>query len=139
MMRFFALDISAKKRIVVLVTSTGAAVSHNLLAANQRQPGTSLRPSRLTPLAVPDDRMPTFAEVTSFDPTTAWDRLPPDQQRAIGELAVRLAVVGNRLNYEHYFTSEEQREVERLEDAAVQAFYDGTEPLWADFYGWRAQ
>ncbi|MFK4582884.1 hypothetical protein [Bradyrhizobium ottawaense] len=86
----------------------------------------------------PDDRLPSFAEVTSFDAASAWARLTPEQQSFVGELAVRFAVIGGRLGYEHDFTIGESREVELLESAALTDFLDKTEPLWADLYGWRA-
>ncbi|WP_407166605.1 hypothetical protein [Bradyrhizobium sp. ORS 111] len=90
-------------------------------------------------LVSPDDRLPTFAEVTSFDPVSAWARLSPAQQTLIGELAVRLAVVANRLNYQHDdFATNERLEIERLESDVLTSFYDSTEPLWADLYGWRS-
>lgn len=91
------------------------------------------------PPVSPDDRLPTFVEVTSFDPVMAWARLSSSQQQFIGELAVRLAVVSNRLNYQHDdFTTDERREIERLESDVLNSFYDSTEPLWADLYGWRS-
>lgn len=90
-----------------------------------------------TPLS-PDDRLPTYHEVISFDPAIAWARLSPDQQKFIGELAVQFAVVGNRLNYRHDdYTISERLEVERMESEALTTFGDRTEPLWADLYGWR--
>ncbi|MDA9396402.1 hypothetical protein WN73_38485 [Bradyrhizobium sp. CCBAU 45394] len=83
--------------------------------------------------------MPTFVDVTTFDAASAWARLSPAQQAFIGELAVQLAAVGNRLNFEHSdFTTNEVRTIETLESAALTEFYDKSEPLWADLYGWRA-
>ena len=92
----------------------------------------------VTPEIAPDDRLPTFAEVLGFDAKAAWDRLTPAQQRTVGLLAIRLSVVGHRLAFEHNDWSTEQvRSVEVRGDAVMQAFYDGTEALWADFFGWR--
>ncbi|WP_085364690.1 hypothetical protein [Bradyrhizobium canariense] len=101
---------------------------------------TSLNDARVAlPAPVsPDDRLPTFVEVTGFDAASAWARLTPEQQTFVGVLAVRLAAVGNRLNFEHDFTTVELREVEDGESTALTEFYDKTEPLWADLYGWRA-
>lgn len=101
---------------------------------------TSLNDVRLAPPAPvsPDDRMPTFAEVTGFDAASAWPRLTLEQQTFVGELAVQLAAVGGRLNYEHNdFTTTEVREIEHIESAVLTDFYDKTETLWADLYGWR--
>jgi len=101
---------------------------------------TSLNDARLALSASvsPDDRLPTFAEVTGFDAASAWARLTPEQQTFVGELAVRFAVVGGRLNYQHDdFTITESREIEHLESQALTDFIDKTEPLWADLYGWR--
>ncbi|TGN75938.1 hypothetical protein EOW77_0032230 [Bradyrhizobium yuanmingense] len=90
-----------------------------------------------TPLASPDDRLPTFAEVKSFDPVAAWDRLTPAQQRQIGILAVELGVVGGVLSYEHsHLTKDEAGEISNMESDLLTGFTAAIEPLWGQLYGW---
>jgi len=84
----------------------------------------------------PDDRLPFFAETVGFDAISAWDRLTAAEQRRVGVLAVRLGVVGQRLNFEHGFTPAQRGEIEALEDKALQQFNDALEPLWARLFGW---
>lgn len=90
-----------------------------------------------SPLASPDDRLPTFAEVKSFDPAAAWDRLTPGQQRQVGILAVQLGVVGGVLSYEHsHLTKDEAGEINNMESDLLSAFTQEIEPLWGQLYGW---
>jgi hypothetical protein len=81
-------------------------------------------------LVSPNDRLPTFDETARFDAITAWDRLTAAKQRRVGVLAVRLGVVGQRLNFEHGFMPAQRGEIEALEDKALQRFNDAIEPLW---------
>ncbi|QOZ15925.1 hypothetical protein XI02_13765 [Bradyrhizobium sp. CCBAU 21365] len=90
----------------------------------------------------PDDRLPTFGEVTAFDTaeaTSAWDRLTPEQQRKIGALAVELAIVGGSTKFDLGWQLKHLDAAYDRADSLLQHFYEQTEPLWADFYGWRAQ
>ena len=89
-----------------------------------------------SPAISPDDRLPTFAETAGFDAISAWDRLTAAEQRSVGVLAVRLGVIGQRLNFEHNFTFDQRGEIEALEDKALQQFNDAVEPLWARLFGW---
>jgi hypothetical protein len=90
-----------------------------------------------SPAISPDDRLPTFAETAAFDAISAWDHLTPAEQRRVGVLAVRLGVVGQRLNFAHDdFTADQRGEIEALEDKALQQFNDAVEPLWARLFGW---
>jgi hypothetical protein len=84
----------------------------------------------------PDDRLPSFTETVGFDAISAWDRLTGAEQRRVGVLAVRLGVVGQRLNFEHGFTAAQRGEIEALEDKALQQFNEAVEPLWARLFGW---
>jgi hypothetical protein len=84
-----------------------------------------------------EDRLPTFAEVDCFDANAAWDRLSPTEQRRVGILAVRLGVMGQRLNFEHDdFTHRQVRLLECRESDELNAFYDAVEPLWQTLFGW---
>ncbi|MCS3451947.1 hypothetical protein M2222_008276 [Bradyrhizobium elkanii] len=90
----------------------------------------------------PDDRLPTAAEVRSFkanNAAAAWDHLTPEQQRKIGALAVELATVGGSTKFDLGWTLKQLDAAYDRTDALLQHFYEQTEPLWADFYGWRAQ
>ncbi|MCA1398661.1 hypothetical protein [Bradyrhizobium sp. BRP56] len=90
----------------------------------------------------PDDRLPTFAEVerfTALGAAAAWDRLTPDQQRKIGTLAIELAIVGGSTKFDLGWTLKQLDAAYDRADSLLQHFYEQTEPLWADFYGWRAQ
>ncbi|MCW2112496.1 hypothetical protein QIH87_14165 [Bradyrhizobium elkanii] len=92
--------------------------------------------------ASPDDRLPTFGEVCSFierDAAAAWDRLTPEQQRKIGALAVELAIVGGSTKFDLGWTLKQIDAADVRTDDLLQSFYEQSEPLWADFYGWRAQ
>ncbi|MGX1105433.1 hypothetical protein [Bradyrhizobium elkanii] len=94
------------------------------------------------PNVSPDDRLPTVAEVKAFgarQAVAAWDRLPPEQQRKIGALAVELAIVGGSTKFDLGWTLKHLDAAYDRTDALLQHFYEQTEPLWADFYGWRAQ
>ncbi|MDB5619502.1 hypothetical protein [Tardiphaga sp.] len=85
----------------------------------------------------PEDRLPTFAEVDGFDADAAWDRLSPTEQRRVGILAVRLGVIGQRLNFEHNdWTHEQVRMMEVRESKELEAFNDAVEPLWQTLFGW---
>ncbi|MCK1282248.1 hypothetical protein IVB46_44240 [Bradyrhizobium sp. 61] len=88
----------------------------------------------------PDDRLPTFPEIKAFDPTSAWDRLTPAQQRQVGILAVQLGVVGGVLSYEHsHLTRAEVGEVSNMESDLLTAFTQEIEPLWGQLYGWTLE
>lgn len=84
----------------------------------------------------PEDRMPTIDEFRSFDPAAAWDRLSPEQQRAVGVLAVELSVAENLLNYENTYTPDQRKEITNRGCDALTLFVDGTEPLWPLMFGW---
>ncbi|WP_038950405.1 hypothetical protein [Bradyrhizobium genomosp. III] len=87
--------------------------------------------------AAPDDRLPTFQEVKSFNPVEAWDRLTPAQQRQIGILAVELGVVGGVLSYDHsHLTKAEAGEIGNMESDLLTRFTETVEPLWGTLYGW---
>ncbi|MBO4227228.1 hypothetical protein [Bradyrhizobium neotropicale] len=87
----------------------------------------------------PDDRLPTFEEVCTFDAESSWDRLTPEQQRIIGVLAVKFAVVGGRLHYEHpAFTRQQINEIDTRSDVLLNGLIEKVEPFWADLYGWRS-
>ncbi|UFW75483.1 hypothetical protein [Bradyrhizobium sp. WU425] len=93
--------------------------------------------SNPSPLASPDDRLPTFAEIKSFNPAAAWDRLTPEQQRQIGILAVELGVIGGVLSYDHsHLTKAQAGEVSAMESDLLTNFTQEVEPLWAQLYGW---
>jgi hypothetical protein len=87
--------------------------------------------------ADPDDRLPTFAETDSFDANAAWDRLSHDEQRRVGILAVRLGVMGQRLNFDHGdWTQQQVRLIQNRESDLLTEFFDGVESLWARLFGW---
>lgn len=84
-----------------------------------------------------DDRLPTSAEVDGLDENKAWDRLSPIEQRRIGILAVRLGVMGQRLNFEHHnFTHQQVRLLEVRESDELNTSFDAVEPLWQTLFGW---
>lgn len=102
----------------------------------------SAETTSLSEAVSPDDRLPTPAEVAAFDPaaaTAAWERLTPEQQRKIGTLAIELAIVGGSTKFDLGWTLKQLDAAYDRTDALLQHFYEQTEPLWADFYGWRAQ
>lgn len=108
------------------------------------------------------DRLPNFAELAGFDAGKAWDLLSPEQQRAIGVLALRFGTVGQCEGYFHdtiegvrkgfnsaHWTPQVQAtavwprlHVELVESAAQVAFQDLCEhfdPLWPQLFGWQAR
>lgn len=89
-----------------------------------------------SPAISPDDRLPSFDETIGFDAISAWGRLTAAEQRRVGTLAVRLGVIGQRLNFEHGFTDDQRSQIEVIEDKAIQQFNDAVEPLWARLFGW---
>lgn len=90
-----------------------------------------------SPLASLDERLPTFAEIKSFNATEAWDRLTPEQQRKVGILAVELGVIGGVLSYDHSHPTKAQAgEVNAMESGLLTNFTQEIEPLWARLYGW---
>jgi hypothetical protein len=103
------------------------------------------------------DRLPTFHELAAFDAGSAWDRLSPAQQRAIGMLALRFGTVGQCEGYFHetlervqsgsgHWTSEAQVSavwprihidlVESAARSAFEALCDHFDPLWPELFGW---
>jgi len=91
-------------------------------------------------LISPDDRLPTFAEIHSFDPISAWDRLTPAQQRQVAILAVQFGVVGGVLSYQHdHLTKAEVGEVSVMESDLLTNFTQEIEPLWGQLYGWTLE
>jgi hypothetical protein len=112
-----------------------------------------------SPTISPDDRLPTFAEIENFDAGAAWDNLTPDQQRAVGMLAVRAGTVGLIEGYFHEtfedaaphcdakWTPDMIQQMvwprQHLHAAAVlahdahQAFCDQFDALWPALFRWR--
>jgi hypothetical protein len=112
--------------------------------------------------AIPlSDRLPTFHELTTFDPGAAWDRLSTEQQREIGVLALRFGTIGQCEEYYHdtiervrsgfassHWSPEVQAtavlpriQVNLIESAARSAFQalcDHFDPLWPQLFGWTA-
>jgi hypothetical protein len=85
----------------------------------------------------PENRLPTFVEVDGSDANAAWDRLSPIEQRRIGILAVRLGVMGQRLNFEHDdFTHQQVRLLETGESEELTTLFYAVEPLWQTLFGW---
>ncbi len=85
----------------------------------------------------PEDRLPTFAELDAFDANAAWDRLSPAEQRRVGIMAVRLGVMGQRLNFEHSdWTHDQVRLMEVRESDELEAFNNAVELLWQVLFGW---
>ncbi|MET4801227.1 hypothetical protein [Bradyrhizobium sp. LB11.1] len=108
------------------------------------------------------DRLPTFHELASFDAGKAWDRLSPEQQRAIGVLALRFGTVGQCEGYFHesidgvrkgfsssHWTPQVQATavwprlhielIESAAQAAFQALCECFDPLWPQLFGWQAR
>lgn len=93
--------------------------------------------TKAPPLTPPEDRLPTFQEIKSFNASAAWDRLTPEQQRQIGILAVELGVVGGVLSYDHsHLTKAEAGEINNMESDLLTGFTAAIEPLWGQLYGW---
>ena len=105
------------------------------------------------------DRLPTFHELANFDAGAAWDRLPAEQQREIGILALRFGTVGQCEGYFHetltsvrkgfmsaHWTPEVQvtavwprvqiQLVESAARAAFEALSNHFDPLWPQLFGW---
>jgi hypothetical protein len=90
-----------------------------------------------SPSVSPDDRLPTFQEIKSFNPAAAWDRLTLEQQRQVGILAVEMGVIGGVLSYDHsHLTKDEAGEVSNMESDLMGDFTTAIEPLWGQLYGW---
>ncbi|UQD99362.1 hypothetical protein [Bradyrhizobium japonicum] len=108
------------------------------------------------------DRLPTFHELASFDAGKAWDRLSPEQQRAIGMLALRFGTVGQCEGYfretiegvrkgfnSAHWTPQVQATavwprlhielVESAARAAFEALCEHFDPLWPQLFGWQAR
>lgn len=108
------------------------------------------------------DRLPTFNELASFDAGKAWDRLSPEQQRAIGMLALRFGTIGQCEGYFHdtiegvrkgfssaHWTPQVQAKavwprlhIELIESAAqasFEALCEHFDPLWPQLFGWDAR
>jgi hypothetical protein len=108
------------------------------------------------------DRLPTFHELASFDAGKAWDRLSPEQQRAIGMLALRFGTVGQceaiftrpskasaRGFNSCHWTPQVQAtavwprlQIELVESAtyaAFEALCEHFDPLWPQLFGWRVR
>ncbi|MCS3503759.1 hypothetical protein M2189_006724 [Bradyrhizobium japonicum] len=108
------------------------------------------------------DRLPTFHELATFDAGKAWDRLSPEQQRAIGMLALRFGTVGQCEGYFHetiegvrkgfnscHWTPQVQDmavwprlHIQLVASAAQSAFQnlcDHFDPLWPQLFGWQTR
>lgn len=108
------------------------------------------------------DRLPTFHELAAFDAGKAWDQLSPEQQRAIGVLALRFGTVGQCEGYFHdtiegvrkgfnssHWTPQVQAtavwprlQIDLVESAARTAFEalcEHFDPLWPQLFGWQAR
>ena len=118
-------------------TQPATAVHVTPVAPPRGGHGRSAAQARAAGYAPPDDRLPTFAEIDGFDANAAWDRLSPIEQRRVGILAVRLGVMGQRLNFEHDdFTHQQVRLLEARESDELTTFFDAVEPLWQTLFGW---
>lgn len=117
----------------------------------------------VTPSEIPlAERLPTFRELASFDAGKAWDRLSADQQRAIGELALRFGTIGQCEGFYHdtidgvrkgfnsaHWTPQVQAtavwprlHIQLVASAAQSAFKDlcdHFDPLWPQLFGWQAR
>lgn len=90
----------------------------------------------LSDVTAPEDRMPTIEELHTFDPSAAWDRLSPEQQRQIGILAVELSVTGGLLDFENVYSKHETDEIGSRASDALTLLYDVSEPFWPVMFGW---
>lgn len=104
----------------------------------------------------------TFHELAAFDAGKAWDRLSPEQQRAIGTLALRFGTVGQCEGYFHetidgvrkgfsssHWSPEVQATavwprlhielVESAGRAAFEALCEHFDPLWPQLFGWQGR
>jgi hypothetical protein len=108
------------------------------------------------PATIPlEDRLPTIAEIENFDAGAAWDRLTPEQQRAVGMLAVRWGTIGivpeficdpskppaNWSAEQIAMSIDLYPHRHRIEDIAQQSFTALGEPfdaLWPQLFGWTS-
>src|SRR5262245_13413113 len=86
-----------------------------------------------------EDRLPTFAEVATFDAAAAWERLTPQQQRELGMLAIRFGTVGQVLGYDLSgtdWTARQKDEAAKLEADSFSSMCEAFDPLWPQAFGW---
>ncbi len=87
----------------------------------------------------PADRLPTADETIAFDCYAAWDLLPPQMQRDIGALAMKVAVTGRRMLYPTdaaAWTDYRRATIDQTYDEAASALGEEVEKFWPDIFGW---